>query len=49
MSEPENFNPPLLDAAIALHEMYLTLIMAGFSETQALYIVAQTFRPKDGS
>lgn len=39
---------PILDAAIALHEMFLTLQVAGFTEAQALFIVAQVFRPKDG-
>lgn len=53
MSESEPVNPehpfPLMDAAIALHELFLTLQVAGFTEAQALFIVAQTFRPKDGA
>lgn len=47
----ENANPynTLLNAAIALNEMFITLQQAGFTEAQALYIVAQTFRPKDST
>ena len=48
--EPEEFEGlPLINAAIALHEMFITLQAAGFTEAQALYIVAQTFRPKERS
>jgi len=36
---------PLLDAAIAMHELFLTLKQAGFTEGQALYIVAQGIKP----
>lgn len=35
---------PLLDAAITMHEMFTTLIEAGFTEQQALYMVAQMLR-----
>ena len=40
---------PLLEAAIHLHEMFLTLQTAGFTEAQAIFIVAQVFRPKDST
>jgi hypothetical protein len=36
---------PLLDAAISMHELFLTLTQAGFTEAQALYIVAQGIKP----
>ena len=39
-------NSALLDAAIAMHEMYLTLVQAGFTEHQALYVVAVFLKPE---
>lgn len=35
---------PALHAAIALHEMFTTLVAAGFSEKQALYIVSEAVK-----
>jgi len=35
---------PALNAAIAMHEMFETLIQAGFDEKQALYLVAEMLR-----
>lgn len=43
---PDNPIGPLLDAAISIHEMYTSFVAAGFSEQQALYLVAQTLRPQ---
>jgi hypothetical protein len=40
----EEFNSPILDAAIALHEMFLTFMKAGFTETQALKLVVEFFK-----
>lgn len=40
----DDFNSPILDAAIALHEMFLTLVKAGFNEDQALFLVADVLR-----
>ena len=31
---------PMLDAAITMHEMFLTLVKAGFTERQALTIIS---------
>lgn len=47
MSEPRDDNPvsPLLDAAITLHEMYVTFQKAGFSRTEALAIVIASVKP----
>lgn len=35
----DDFKSPALEAAIALHEMFLTFVQAGFTEDQALKIV----------
>jgi hypothetical protein len=32
---------PLADAAVAIHEMFLSYVAAGFTEQQALYLIAQ--------
>jgi hypothetical protein len=37
---------PLLDAAVSFHEMFLNFVEAGFTEQQALYLVAQILRPQ---
>lgn len=43
----ENGNKsPLLDACISMHELFATLVEAGFTENQALYVVAQCLRPQ---
>jgi len=31
----------LAEAAIGLHELYISLVSAGFSEDQAMYLVAE--------
>lgn len=36
----------LLEAAISMHELYVSFIAAGFTESQALTLVAQTLRPQ---
>lgn len=35
---------PLTDAAIQMHEIYLTLVEAGFSENQAMYIIMELLK-----
>lgn len=40
----DDFNSPILDAAIAMHEMFLTFVKAGFTENQALFLVADVLR-----
>jgi len=42
-----NIPPPLsiADTATALHEAYLSLLAAGFTKAQALYLVGQLLRP----
>jgi len=36
----------LLEAAMSAHEMFLAFQAAGFTEQQALYLLAQTLRPE---
>lgn len=43
---PENPIGALFDAAISMHEMYVNFVAAGFTEQQALYLVAQSLRPQ---
>lgn len=43
--EDENSPSVLLEAAIGLHEMFLTLIAAGFTEYQALIMVVNFVKP----
>lgn len=43
MTEPMKLQS-LLEAAIAMHEIYLSLIQAGFTEHQSLIIVANMTR-----
>ena len=45
MEENQDFISPILDAAIALHELFLTLTAAGFNEYQALIIIGQYLKP----
>lgn len=42
---PDNPIGALLDAAISMHEMYVSFVAAGFTEQQALYLVSQGLRP----
>lgn len=44
---PESPIKALLEAAISMHEMYVNFVAAGFTEQQALYLVAQTLRPQN--
>lgn len=43
---PDNPISVLLEAAINMHELYISFIAAGFTEAQALTLVAQTLRPQ---
>lgn len=43
---PDSPISALLEAAISMHEMYVSFIAAGFTETQAMTLVAQTLRPQ---
>lgn len=45
---PNNPISALLEAAISMHEMYTNFVAAGFTETQALTLVAQSLRPQNG-
>ena len=36
----------LADSAVSMHEVYLSLVMAGFTEAQALHLVGQMLRPQ---
>lgn len=50
-NNPEDKGPispigALLEAALTMHELYVSFILAGFTETQALTLVAQTLRPQ---
>lgn len=40
----DEFNSPVLEAAMALHEMFLIFVQAGFTEFQALYLVSETLK-----
>lgn len=42
--ENDDYKSPALEAAIAMHEMYLTFMQAGFTETQALKMVIELLR-----
>lgn len=46
---PNNPISVLLEAAISMHELYVSFIAAGFTEAQALTLVAQTLRPQQNS
>lgn len=43
---PKNPISVLLEAAISMHELYVSFVAAGFTEAQALTLVAQTLRPQ---
>lgn len=45
-NEPKNPISVLLEAAISMHELYSSFVAAGFTEAQALTLVAQTLRPQ---
>lgn len=50
-NSPEDKGPSspvsaLLEAAISMHELYVSFVAAGFTEAQALTLVAQTLRPQ---
>lgn len=38
----------IAESATAIHEIFLSLMNVGFTEAQALYLVAQMFRPQQG-
>jgi len=42
--QPTNGPTPLMDAAIAIHEMFITYMAAGFSRKEALYLVAEQIK-----
>lgn len=46
MSGPEQSPITLDQSSVMLHEMFLSLQQAGFTEAQALHLVAQMLRPK---
>lgn len=37
---------PILEAAVGLHELFLTYVAAGFTEYQALVLVVEMVRPR---
>lgn len=41
MPEPDDPITQLAAAAVQLHELYASFVAAGFSESQALYLVGQ--------
>lgn len=41
---PTNGPTPLMDAAIALHEMFINYMAAGFKKDEALYLVAEMIK-----
>lgn len=45
-NKPDYPSGPLFEAAVSMHEMYISFVAAGFTETQALTLVAQTLRPQ---
>lgn len=47
-AEPQNPISGLLESAIAMHEMFLTLVAGGFTEYQALVMVAQMIKGNPG-
>jgi hypothetical protein len=50
---PAGDSTPLMDAAIAIHEMFVTYVGAGFNRKEALYLVAEQIKaaptPEGGS
>ena len=43
-NEERDFVSPVLEAAIAMHELFTTLIAAGFKESQALVITVEMLK-----
>lgn len=37
---------PIAASAVGIHEMFQALVEAGFTETQALFLVSQMLRPQ---
>lgn len=48
-NDPKNPISVLLEAAISMHELYTSFVAAGFTEAQALTLVAQTLRPQQNN
>lgn len=48
-NDPKNPINVLLEAAISMHELYKSFVEAGFTEAQALTLVAQTLRPQQNN
>jgi hypothetical protein len=48
-NDPKNPISVLLEAAISMHELYSSFVAAGFTEAQALTLVAQTLRPQQNN
>jgi len=44
----ENSFSPLADLAASLHEMFTSLVTAGFSESQALFLTSKMIIRQDG-
>lgn len=44
MDNENEFVPPVLEAAIALHEMFITFRQAGFTEYQAIIMVVELLK-----
>ena len=42
---PDDPMAGLTEAAVSIHELFVSLVEAGFTEAQALSLVAQMFRP----
>lgn len=41
---PTNGPTPLMDAAVLLHELFITYMAAGFGREEALYLVAEQIK-----
>jgi len=48
MSEPDDPITQLAAAAVGLHELFTSFVTAGFSESQALYLVGQALTASIG-
>ena len=44
MADDEKKPFSIAESAVAMHEMFLSLVKAGFKERQALYLLGQIFR-----
>lgn len=40
---------PILEAAVGVHELFLTYVAAGFTEYQAIILVVEMIRPRPDS